>query len=100
MKRLTGIAPRIMKADAPAMKRKKMNSPISVLPARNAPEMMFRMYDCELDEQGTIDRAGNTYNGYTPFPTLPVCDHGQEQRSDGTAGKEEAIGCSDESIRI
>ena len=45
---LTGTAARIMNAPAPAMNRKKMNSPMLVLPARKAPDITQRIADCRL----------------------------------------------------
>lgn len=40
----TGTAPKSIKALAPATMRKKMNSPMFVLPAMSAAEITFRMH--------------------------------------------------------
>lgn len=43
-----GTAARIINAPAPAMKRKKINSPTLTLPPRKAPEMMIRIAETAI----------------------------------------------------
>lgn len=89
-----------MNALAPATKRKNMNSPMSVLPAMNAPETMFKMYDCTISKVIEYLDPRLTYDCDAPFPALAICDHRQEQRSERATRKKEAIHCSNKSIRI
>lgn len=65
----TGTAARTMKADAPAMNRNAMNSAISVLPQRTAPEMIASIELYGQCQSRAFDMTGNLQW------QCPICAH-------------------------
>jgi hypothetical protein len=90
------MAARIMNALAPAIKRKKMNSPMLVLPARKAPDKIANIALCISISPGQYDECDGTYNRNAPLTPIPVRDIWKQQSGDNTASLEQSVGRGDE----